>query len=1082
MMTQSKKIFFIFAFMICIIGILMFIPFQVSAEHIHDETCGYVEAVEGHPCQHVHDKLCGYIEEKQEIPCDQNCIDTNDDGIIDHIDNCAYSPAVKGHPCQHVHDDACGYIETIQGHPCQYQEQIQQYELESTADSAGTVSTFEELKDAIKNAPGTADNPTVISLGNNTITVSEGIFLKTHIIIENGTLQLEGTISGNYLFYVYAQSSMTLRNVTLNGNQNSVSYVMNQNAKLTLKDTIIENFQCNQAVLYCDGSGTPESVTYLESGTILRKNTVTQYNPYVRLQYSAKVYMNGASLEGPGSDNKNSAIYSSTTKAIDDLHVTNGSIKNFYSGIDSSAGTIIQNIEISDVTTGILARGAVGKVDFLDGIIQNCSFAGISLETESVLNMSGGTITNCTTDSKYLNTAGAIYSIASGSVNLTGGKIIQNVASGVYSRSEIVNISGSIELSGNKIGITTASTKELHLYGGKIINNEKGIYIEFTNPKVYLGGDIIIKDNTNGDLIIPDFNESENTIVLNKDLNSEAYISVTPSRTLTDNEEMRVAIADTAYHDGKLLGTEKDSFHSSESQYCIDTKDNQIVLVYTQDKTVQFVTQNSQTVENQIISSGHKVAEPTSVFKNGYELEGWYTSNDYLRKWDFSNDVVTTDLTLYAKWKPLVYNIDYILGGGTNSSLNPHQYTIETPDVILSEPTKDHYSFVGWTYEGQKVPVRNVTFSQGNTGDKTLTAHWEIEQLRVEFNTNGGSIIQGQTIDYNQKVTRPTNPYKTGYEFIGWYTSEQLTKLYDFSQPVTKSLTLYAKYTRLDMVEKPTSQISEKQVQKGTLIELSCATSGATIYYTLDGSVPTRTSMKYKNPIIVDKNITIQAIAVKDGMMDSEIARFDYTIITEGKVDVIIKVEGQGNISVDNQNDVLKAVLNESDYQAYQNGNDIIITLECQMIEGQEEVLDEQITSQYQVGKYLDISLYKQIGNQKREKVTELNQPLQLTIDVPNELLPDQNTKRIYSVLRLHGEEKNVLKDLDAQLETITIKTHKFSTYVILYKDITTSEKNENQSQSIMKTNDDYDLLVYVLLLTFSMVGIVEFKKKIRKD
>lgn len=67
-------------------------------------------------------------------------------------------------------------------------------------------------------------------------------------------------------------------------------------------------------------------------------------------------------------------------------------------------------------------------------------------------------------------------------------------------------------------------------------------------------------------------------------------------------------------------------------------------------------------------------------------------------------------------------------------------------------------------------------------------------------------------------------------------------------------------------------------------ISLSCSTPGALIYYTLDGTAPTRSSLKYEAPITLSKNefareekVVIRAIAIKeDGSPDSFEAIFTY--------------------------------------------------------------------------------------------------------------------------------------------------------------------------------------------------------------
>ena len=61
-------------------------------------------------------------------------------------------------------------------------------------------------------------------------------------------------------------------------------------------------------------------------------------------------------------------------------------------------------------------------------------------------------------------------------------------------------------------------------------------------------------------------------------------------------------------------------------------------------------------------------------------------------------------------------------------------------------------------------------------------------------------------------------------------------------------------------------------------VTISSATPGATIYYTLDGNDPTTSSDVYSSAIEIDETTTIKAIAVKDGMNDSDVAEATYTI------------------------------------------------------------------------------------------------------------------------------------------------------------------------------------------------------------
>lgn len=82
------------------------------------------------------------------------------------------------------------------------------------------------------------------------------------------------------------------------------------------------------------------------------------------------------------------------------------------------------------------------------------------------------------------------------------------------------------------------------------------------------------------------------------------------------------------------------------------------------------------------------------------------------------------------------------------------------------------------------VAVTGGTFDPGQPNGITL--------YTVTFNSNGGSDVPEQ-IRANAAATKPDSR-KAGYTFVGWYTDEACTAAYDFTQPVTDSVTLYAKW------------------------------------------------------------------------------------------------------------------------------------------------------------------------------------------------------------------------------------------------------------------------------------------------
>lgn len=102
----------------------------------------------------------------------------------------------------------------------------------------------------------------------------------------------------------------------------------------------------------------------------------------------------------------------------------------------------------------------------------------------------------------------------------------------------------------------------------------------------------------------------------------------------------------------------------------------------------------------------------------------------------------------------------------------------------------------------------------------------------------------------------------------------------------------------------------------------------------------------------------------------------------------------------------------------------------------------------FAAGQYLDISLYKLIG-ENRTDITETSGKLTITIDVPDSL-KNRNGKvaRSFAVVRVHDGQAEMLHDLDDSTDTITIETDRFSTYAIVYKDTATDEGDESGSSN----------------------------------
>ncbi len=106
----------------------------------------------------------------------------------------------------------------------------------------------------------------------------------------------------------------------------------------------------------------------------------------------------------------------------------------------------------------------------------------------------------------------------------------------------------------------------------------------------------------------------------------------------------------------------------------------------------------------------------------------------------------------------------------------------------------------GYTVNGAETVTNEadsatITAVYAATGSKSSGGSGRTKRYTVSFNTNGGNKITSQTVAKDNSAKEPTAPIKENFEFAGWYTDKELTTKYDFTEKVTKSFTLYAKWT-----------------------------------------------------------------------------------------------------------------------------------------------------------------------------------------------------------------------------------------------------------------------------------------------
>ena len=210
----------------------------------------------------------------------------------------------------------------------------------------------------------------------------------------------------------------------------------------------------------------------------------------------------------------------------------------------------------------------------------------------------------------------------------------------------------------------------------------------------------------------------------------------------------------------------------------------------------------------------------------------------------------TTASTLYsgaiAVNKGMTLKAIAVKDGYTNSAVAQATFTIKAKEVVATPAISPNG---GEVQEGTTVTISCAT-----------------EGAKIYYTTNGAtpttaSTLYSGAIAVNQGMTLKAIAVKDGY-----YTNSQVAQA---------TFTIKAK----EVVATPAISPNGGEYESSATVTLTCATEGASIYYTLDGSTPTTASTLYSKAFTLTESATVKAIATKSGYYtNSQVASAVFTI------------------------------------------------------------------------------------------------------------------------------------------------------------------------------------------------------------
>ena len=154
-------------------------------------------------------------------------------------------------------------------------------------------------------------------------------------------------------------------------------------------------------------------------------------------------------------------------------------------------------------------------------------------------------------------------------------------------------------------------------------------------------------------------------------------------------------------------------------------------------------------------------------------------------------DVYDSFLSDYVSTELKQYTVTFMDEDGM-TPLSEVQCYFGTTVPASSVPEKEQYVCTGWyTDPGLTQPFDPLT--EGVRKDLTLYGKWEPLTYTVSF---AGTDIPDQKVGAAQGflVQRPADPQLEGRQFLGWYADAEYTAEFDFSKPIVRDTTVYAKW------------------------------------------------------------------------------------------------------------------------------------------------------------------------------------------------------------------------------------------------------------------------------------------------
>jgi len=248
------------------------------------------------------------------------------------------------------------------------------------------------------------------------------------------------------------------------------------------------------------------------------------------------------------------------------------------------------------------------------------------------------------------------------------------------------------------------------------------------------------------------------------------------------------------------------------------------------------------------IDAGETISEPGVMTRTGYTFRHWAVLGNENTAFVFSTQLYE-DVTLVAVWDLNKYDLaltsnltatqdTQVVEPGTGVLKHFSTLVITLPDFNPTTHTRE------FKVNNQKVDIADNVSTHEIEVEGHVSASLEVlpKQVQVQFNANGGQPpLQVATVNVGDKVTKPADPEKTGYDFLGWFLGAAVQS-FDFENTtITENITLDAKWQKqtflltlpADVEAKVNGQLvlSGAYIEYGSELQLTIVEEGVVLGY-----------------------------------------------------------------------------------------------------------------------------------------------------------------------------------------------------------------------------------------------------------